>query len=171
MKIKELYYYTFYKFYRLINSSSVTRGNAKFKAILLLIVIESWVAFSFINYYDLLVLQKQRHISSALIVSLIGFTWFIKWLFFIRNDNWIKYVERFDQWPPQKNRKGTLIVMLVITLLTLNFIIPFYLNPPPGRSVALRPLLDYRAHAISASALAHVSLPASARLLSCVVYQ
>ncbi|SKA32726.1 hypothetical protein SAMN04488128_103708 [Chitinophaga eiseniae] len=129
MLVKDSYYYIFYKFYRFLQLSPLTKGNTKFKAVLFLIIVESWMAFSLINYYDILFSKKRGTISSSLTISLIAAIWIIKWFFFIRNDNWRNYVEKFDKWPKAKNRRGTLIVILIVLLLLINFIVSFYLNP------------------------------------------
>lgn len=133
MSFKEMYYYVFYKFYKFFEAFKTTRWLTDTKSGIVLGVLEVFVLFSLINYYDLLVgQQKDLDIKSVEIFLPLLIIVLIKWFFFIKDDTWKDYVLEFDKWPKEKNRKGTWIVAGVILTIMANFIFSLYLNPPPG---------------------------------------
>jgi hypothetical protein len=131
MGIKEFYYYIFYKFYKLFNSFKTTRWLMDWKAAIVITVLEIWILFPIINYYDFfsgkrIELTFFSPIILIPLVSIVG----LKWAMFVFNDDWKLYIKEFDKWPKAKNKKGTWILLGFILLIVVNFIFSFYLNPP-----------------------------------------
>ena len=134
MSIRQLYYYWFYKYYKLLNSSFLTRENSKTKAGFTITGLEIWFLFSLYNYYQIIIGRRDINLSllSVKVLVPLSLIVFIKWLAFIRDDKWKGYVYEFDQWPKERNLKGSWIVFGVTVFIIANFIISNSLNPFPG---------------------------------------
>lgn len=124
-----MYYYFFYKIYKFLQLSFLTKGNTKYKAVLIIINLEILTVFSFFNYEDVFFKQHVDvnffSVKVLLPVILLGL---IKWFLFSRDDRWMDYVKKFDQWPKKKNRIGTVIVIGIVALLVANFIASVHFN-------------------------------------------
>jgi hypothetical protein len=85
-------------------------------------------------YYDIFFSDTRGIIPflSVKVIAILLFTLIIQWLAFWRDDKWKQYVERFNQWPSNKNERGGWIVAVVTILLLANFIVALTLDPPPG---------------------------------------
>ena len=128
-----MYYYMFYKYYKLFKELNPKEWTPDMIAVLIMMNLIGFLILPIQFYYD--IFSDTRGITSFLSVKVIGFLIFvfvIQWLAFWRNDNWKIYVDRFDRWPPNKNERGGWIVAGVTILLLANFIISFALDPPPG---------------------------------------
>lgn len=133
MSIKESYYYIFYIFYKLFDRFKTTRWLMETKAAIVIAILEVWILFSIINYYDF-INGKRVDLAFSSPIILIPFIAIValKCYLFIFNDTWKVYVKEFDEWPKTKNRRGGWIVVFIVILVISNFIFSFYLNPPPG---------------------------------------
>lgn len=128
-----MYYYLFYKFYKLFKAITYTKALYDMKAVTLVMSLELWIILSLYNYYAVLVNQRgQFEILSFKILVPCVIIIIIKWFAFWRNDDWKGYVNKFDQWPKKKNMVGTWIVIGVVLFIAANLVFSFYLNPPPG---------------------------------------
>ena len=133
MGLKKMYYYLFYKFYRLFEAYKTTRWLTDIKAVIVVMSIEVWALFSLQNYYDVL-LHQHGKLSFYSFKVLIPFAIIIiiNWFAFVHDDKWKEYVYEFDQWPKEKNKKGTWIVAGITLFVFAILVFSFYLNPPPG---------------------------------------
>ncbi len=92
-------------------------GGNKFRAIILMTLIEGWLLFAIYNYLDAFFHQRTtiqffswRSVPFIIIVLL-------KWFAFIRNDRWKVYAQEFDHWSQANNLKGTYIVTGVVVFI------------------------------------------------------
>lgn len=133
MSLERVYYYLFYKFYRLFEAFETTRWLTDMKAIIVVMTLEIWIVFSLINYHDVIV-EERSQFNFLSSIELIPFMIIIliKWFAFWRDSKWKDYVNEFDRWPKVKNRNGTMIVMGIVAFIVVNFVVSFYLNPPPN---------------------------------------
>ncbi len=124
MKLLKLYYYFFYKVYKLFKfiepkSESVT--ILKIKSSTVLGAIEILVLGSFYLYSCVFLKKTANSLSLFLLIGGPMFVMLSDWLLLTRNDKWIKYVSEFDQWPPKRNNKGSLIVLIILAVIISNF--------------------------------------------------
>jgi purine-cytosine permease-like protein len=131
MSIIEMYYYLFYKFYKLFKAITFTRSLYDMKAVIVVMSLELWIILSLYNYYAVLSNQYgQFEILSFKILVPCIIIIIIKWFAFWRNDDWKGYVNKFDQWPKERNIQGTWIVVAIVLFVSANLAFSFYLNPP-----------------------------------------
>jgi hypothetical protein len=127
MGITELYYYIFYKFYKLLDAFESTRNGAKYKAAICVGMLELSLYFSFVNYRDV-ALDRNSDIGP---VSIIAFALIIvSKLIAINIDSWGRYINRFDEWPTLKNKTGGWVVLFMTVIIIGNFIYSSYLFSP-----------------------------------------
>lgn len=130
MSIVEMYYYLFYKFYKLFDFFKTKGFPPESKAIVMVMSLNLWIILSIFFYYNI-VSGKRGSLILFLLISLLIIivgNWFIFW----RKDKWRKYVTEFDQWPEEKNKQGTWIVAGLTLLLFTNLVFSLYMDPPPG---------------------------------------
>jgi len=133
MSFIEMYYYIFYKYYKLCKALKPKIWTPYMIAVLIMMNLIMFLIVPIQFYYD--IFSDTRGIIPFLsfkVIAVLIFIFLIQWLAFWHNDSWKQYVERFDQWPPNKNERGGWIVAGVTILLLANFIIAFVLDPPPG---------------------------------------
>lgn len=125
-----IYYYVFYKFYKFLLLSPITKGWTKDKAIILILALELITLYSIIFYSDT-IFEHHSYLTFFSFKVLVPFIAMIaiKWFLFSRNDNWKQYVAEFDQLPKSKNRKGTWLIIVITLLLIANFVLSVYLDP------------------------------------------
>jgi len=101
-------------------------GN-KFRAILSMTFVECWLIFSIYNYLDLIL--KQTITIGLFSVTALPFIviLLIKWFAFIKDDKWIIYTQKFDDWPKVKNLKGSYVVAVGVIFIFGNLIVSGYL--------------------------------------------
>jgi hypothetical protein len=130
MSLVDVYYYLFYKFYAFARLFYSDEKQLKFKATILMIWIEVPLIFTIINFKDILILKKHSNLNLivGLIIPLILIE-LLKWISLDRNDNWRKYVNKFDSWTEKKNERGTWIVIAAIVIFFGVSLLSFYLNP------------------------------------------
>jgi len=128
-----MYYYLFYKYYKLFEAFKPKQWTPDISAITLLMSLEIWIFFAANNYYDILSHQHGTLVffSFRILIPFIIIL-LIKWLAFWRNDRWKNYIHKFDQLPEETNQTGTSIVTFITIFIFANLIFSFYLNPPPG---------------------------------------
>jgi hypothetical protein len=131
MSIYEMYYYFFYKIYNFFKDITPVNRGKKYQAVSAIISFELFFIFSLFNYHDVLFWQytETTFFSYAVLIPL-AIIIFINWFLFSRNDDWIKYIEKFDNYSIDKNRKGGWIVFVIIVFIVANFIISCTLFMP-----------------------------------------
>ena len=133
MSFVEMYYYIFYKYYKLCMALKPKQWTPEMIAVLIMMNLIGLLIFPIQFYYDLF--SGTRGIIAFLsfkVIAILLFTLIVQWLAFWRDDRWKQYVERFDQLPPNKNEKGGWIVAVVTILLLANCIVALTLDPPSG---------------------------------------
>jgi len=130
MSLIEMYYYLFYKFYKLTGALK-SRFLNKMKAGLMIMTLEIWLVFTLINYYDFFLHQHNRLVFFSLKILLpVSAILIIKWFAFIRDNTWKYYIQKFDSWPKDKNAKGTWLVTGLVVFVIANFIFSHYIRSP-----------------------------------------
>lgn len=130
-KIKKYYHYFYYKIYRLIEYTSEQMGGkflTDFKAGIVMIALEFWIALSIYNYYT--VITKQNlHLSFKSPLVYIPFIIIIllKLRNFTNKNQWEEYHKSFDELPKKVNKKGSWIVFGISAFIILNLVFSFYL--------------------------------------------
>ena len=130
-KIKNAYYYFFYKIYCSIEYTSDLSGGkflSSFKAGLVMIALEIWMLMSLGAYYAIytktaIELSISMPVIYIPLIIIIGFNYFT----LDYTDVWKKYNNEFDKLPKQKNRIGGWIVFSIVLLVIANLIYSFYL--------------------------------------------
>jgi hypothetical protein len=131
MSFIEMYYYVFYKYYKLCRALKPKLWTPDMIAVLIMMNLIIFIILPIQFYLDIFS-DDQRTSSLSLIkvTAVLIFILIIQWLAFWRNDNWKLYIERFDQWPSEKNQRGGRIVAGVTVLLLANFIVSLILDIP-----------------------------------------
>lgn len=126
-KIKQAYYYLFYKLYKHAQKSP-TIFPYDFIAGLYLEVLIVFIVLSVTNYYDYITKNfidfgsgKGLALFFILIVTIPNY------FIFYYKDQWKDIVKEFDQLPKEKNKKGSIIVWSVIILIITNMVFSYYL--------------------------------------------
>jgi hypothetical protein len=133
MTLKKMYYYLFYKFYKLFEAFKTTRWLTDFKAGIVIAVLEIWLLFSVYSYIDVINGKRTEYdLISLKVILPSAIIFLIKWFAFVKDDSWKDYVKEFDEWPKEKNRKGTWVVVSIVLFVMGNLVFSLYLNPPPG---------------------------------------
>lgn len=129
MNITKGYYYIFYKFYILFEHFEQTRWRTRSKAVMCIGLLELWLFFSLINYWNYFS-KWECPLQILLLLCLILFIilGIIHWFIFSKDDKWKNFVAEFEEWPRKKNVAGTFIVVGIIIFIIINFLISFKLN-------------------------------------------
>lgn len=119
--IKTAYYYLYYKLYKFWDYVSFPKLWSGFKAVITLIALEIWTALSALIYYNIFIdraynFEKQHFILIGLSIAALNF------FVFNNEKNKTKYFEKFEKLPKRKNNIGTLIVLMLITILLINLV-------------------------------------------------
>ncbi|KPE48970.1 hypothetical protein [Chryseobacterium indologenes] len=122
MKIKEAYYYLFYKLYKWYESGPFV-WYSDWKAGISIIALEIWTCVSIYSYLSIFLNRK----ISLSITEPSGFIPYIIILstnlyFFSSSHKWKLYFEEFEKWPKRKNLISGIIVWSIIALIIFNFI-------------------------------------------------
>ena len=128
MTVVEMYYYFFYKIYSLMEYFKKNDIGNKFRAIIFMTFIESWILFSIYNYLDAIL--NQHNTIEFWSVRMIPFLviLLLKWFAFIKDDAWKSYVQKFNDLPPEKNSNGTFIVTSIVVFIFANLVVSCYLQ-------------------------------------------
>lgn len=123
-KIKQAYFFLFYKMYKWIGEDN---WSADWKASLSIDVLVFFVILSFIVYYTTFIdryfeLGDSNIIVFVFIVVISVPNYFI----FHHRDQWKEIVKNFDNLPKKKNLIGGWIVFGVVLLIFTNLIFAFY---------------------------------------------
>lgn len=122
MRVKEAYYYLFYRLLRVWANFDNPLLSVKYRAELSLVVIKAWLIFSVFTFLDVIGNSSGSNTVLEFIVAFIlvvGSTTY----FFSISDKWKSYMEKFDQWPERKNVIGGIIVWSVGVLIFLCMIL------------------------------------------------
>lgn len=128
MKIKQAYYYLFYKFYKVAMTGTI-KSLSSFYAGIGIIALEIWFLLSLYNYYSIFF---NRYATLELISFKVIFSFVlilaINYFAFSYTDKWKDYVAEFDQWPRKRNIIGGIITWGIILFIIANLIFSFYLT-------------------------------------------
>ena len=127
MSIKKVYYYLFYKLYKL-NENDIFPWVREWKAGLFLDVLIIFILFSGFIYYTIYVNPYVEvpniYIIAGLYIFGVGIP---NYFIFHHADRYKEIIEDFDKLPKQKNRIGSWIVGAVVLIVIANLIFSFYL--------------------------------------------
>jgi len=131
MSFIEMYYYIFYKYYKLCKALKPKLWTPDMIAVLLMMNLIIFLILPIQFYLDIFSnAQTTSSLSLFRVAAVAIFILLIQWLAFWRNDNWKLYIDKFDQWPSDKNERGGLIVAGLTILLFANFIVSLILDIP-----------------------------------------
>ena len=122
MNIQEIFYYGFYKIYKLFQLITTTKWLMKSRSFSALCAIQVWFILAIYFYYKVLFYSKTRQdiyffVLPAVIVFFID-------IIALRPDyKWKNYIAKFEQWPEAKNRKGTWIVAILALFVLINLVV------------------------------------------------
>lgn len=126
-KMKRVYYYLFYKFYKM-SEAAPSRWWSDWKASLALIVLKIWFIVSILIYYKIFLNPNADIIGSEISwIFLVIIISLIDYFTFHHRDQWKEIVAMFDQLPKKQNRIGSWIVLGVVLFVIANLIFSFYL--------------------------------------------
>ncbi|WP_326983448.1 hypothetical protein VUJ46_02560 [Chryseobacterium sp. MYb264] len=130
-KIKRAYYYFFYKIYKSIECTSGLVGGAfwtDFKAGIALGVLEIWLLSSLLTYYSLLTnIKLNLSITNPIILIPLTTLFIINYFAFIHKNIWKDYNREFDKLSERQNKKGSIIVWIIVIFIAANFFGSAYL--------------------------------------------
>ena len=140
ISIKIYYYYLFYKFHLFFERLFPNKPMNIFRTIMLMTILELWLLFAVLNYVAIISGRQSRVdlFSGTLIIPFIIIL-LVKWLAFLRNDQWKDHEEKFNSWSVETNAKGTIIVILITALIVVSSIISTYLYSNLSPLLALSP--------------------------------
>lgn len=123
-KIKQAYYYFFYKIYKVMLWTSAPFGNffSDFRASLVIIALEIWFCITIYSYLSIFIGEK----ISVSITEPSGFIPYVVIVglniyFFNSSYKWKPYFEEFENWSKRKNLIGSIIVWSIILFIIINF--------------------------------------------------
>jgi hypothetical protein len=126
-RIKEAYYYLFYRFYLFCETPPFV-NDSDWKAAGFMAILEIFIFFSGCFYYKIYFNRSYiMEINSPLFIIVMGIILMVKYLAFLRNDAWMDYNEIFESWPLEKNKKAGRIVLATIIGILICFSLAIYL--------------------------------------------
>ena len=128
MSPKKIYYFLFYKLYKVIKATSVPEFWSDWKALALINILEIVICLTTFNYYKLYI-NKHADLPNAFI--LVGIYVLIillpnAYVFYHRNQ-WKKIISDFDKLPTASNKIGGWIILGLILFTIASFILSLYL--------------------------------------------
>lgn len=125
--IKKAYYYLFYKLFK-FSEAAPNRWLSDWKAELVIDLLEGLSIFSLIIYYTIYVNRYFQIPENYILIGLyvLGIA-LPNYFIFHHRDQWKKIVHKFDKLPKQKNKIGSVIVLLIVIAVITNLIFSFYL--------------------------------------------
>ena len=119
-KIKNAYYYFFYKIYKFWEYVSVPKFWSDVKALISIDVLVLFTVSSAFFYFDLSFGNKTIFIICLMLMMLISNH------LILRENICKEYINHFDNLPKLKNKIGGIIVGSIILLILTNFIFSIY---------------------------------------------
>ncbi|UCA59358.1 hypothetical protein KB553_20415 [Chryseobacterium rhizoplanae] len=130
-KIKIAYYYFFYKIYKsIVYTSQLVGGEfwSDFKAGIAVAALEIWFLGSLLNYYSLIKNVKLNFtLKDPIILIPLVLLFLLNYFAFIHNEEWKEYNKKFDMLSQKTNKKGTVIVCIIVGFVIINFLGSSYL--------------------------------------------
>ncbi|MCQ4138771.1 hypothetical protein [Chryseobacterium sp. EO14] len=123
-KIKQAYYYLYYRLYKHSQSSIFSNDYA---ATVFLYALWIFFLFSIFNYYSLFTNTNQEVNKVLGIIIYCILIVIPNYFIFHYNDKWKIVVKEFDKLPKEKNKKYGIIVWSIIILIIGNMLFSFYL--------------------------------------------
>lgn len=126
-KLKTGYAYLFFFLYNYLNKF---KNNIfiKFKALLLIVILEAVTILSVFFQYENFVkraLLTQNFNRLSLLYIVAPLTILNLW-FFERNENWKKYLEEFNEWSIDKQKRWNWMMRGIVFLIFFNLILSYY---------------------------------------------
>ena len=124
-----MYNYLFYTFYRMFGTGKTSRATNEQNASLYIVILEALLFASVLNYKKIITGEDDN--SSTVIVEIGSFfiaAFVINWLVFLRKARFEKIVEKFNQWPKEKNTRGAIIVAIISVLIIANLVVSINLQ-------------------------------------------
>lgn len=130
MNIKKGYEYLFYKLFRLIEFTSYPKFWSEWKAIAMLIIIEILFLYSLAIFFHYItgINIISPNIDLPAILIIFSLVW-IKYYYFENNDRWKEIVKEFDKLPVKENKRGSIVVSIIIMVLVFNLFFAISLLP------------------------------------------
>ncbi|MBC9812638.1 hypothetical protein H9Y05_09160 [Crocinitomicaceae bacterium CZZ-1] len=125
-KLKKVYYYLFYQFYKWYEKGPSVWWS-DWKAALSIDVLSIFLGISFITYYTVYV-DKYFRLGDGKFF-LLGYVLLVavpNYFIFHHRDQWKDIVKEFDQLPKRTNKIGGWIVFGVVMLVITNMVFAFY---------------------------------------------
>lgn len=119
-KIKNAYYYFFYKIYKFWEYVSVPKFWSDVKALISIDVLVLFTVSSAFFYFDLSFGNKTTFVICLMVMMLISNH------LILREKICKEYINHFDNLPKLKNKIGGIIVGSIILLILTNFIFSIY---------------------------------------------
>lgn len=127
-KIRQAYYYLFYRFYLFAETKPFVDDNSDWTATGFIAILETFIYFSGVIFYKFFFNRTYYMSDDSLIfilpISVIGV---INYVAFLRNDAWVTYYEKFENWPAERNRKAGMVVLCLVLAILLCFAVAIYL--------------------------------------------
>jgi hypothetical protein len=130
----KLYQYFFYKLYRFYESSTYSKWWSEWKAYVTMLTLSIWlycaIEASYHYFFNVPMVSSDTSIDLKTVVFglIIGV---LNWLLFEYKDKWKIIVKDFDKLSKQKNRIGSIIVLVII--ISIIYFYWFYSIPLLGK--------------------------------------
>jgi hypothetical protein len=127
MRLKNAYYYFFYKLYK-FSENSPSRWISDWKAELAIDVLWIFIGLSCMVYYTVFT-QRVINVGSgkSVVILYIICVALPNYFIFHHRGQWKKIIYEFDKLPKRINRIGSWIVVGIIILVIVNLVFSFYL--------------------------------------------
>jgi amino acid transporter len=128
-KLKNAYHYFYYKIYCAIEYTSNLSGGkfwSDWKAGLVVDVLCFFICFPLFMYYTIF-MNNHIELGNTVVWIIVLFIVLPNYFIFHHKDQWKTIVNDFDKLPKEKNRKGGVIVWIVIILIICNMLFSYYL--------------------------------------------
>jgi hypothetical protein len=127
-KVKEIYFYLFYKMFKFWEVASVPKFLSEVKAIICLIALEELLVATVLAYYAVFIDNSSNLLREKWIYFLFGaLIIFPNCFIFLYQDRWKLIVAHHGKFNVERRNKGGLLVGSAILVIVLNFFISFYL--------------------------------------------
>lgn len=122
-----MYYYLFYKLYNFWEKASIPRFWSDAKAVITIVTLEIFIIYSLIFYYDSLINPKS-HFGEGYKETVIMFLVVVvpNYLIFLHEDRWKEAIKEFGSWPADRNKRGGVITLIVVSTIVLHFFLVMF---------------------------------------------
>ena len=125
-KIKDIYFYLFYKLYKL-SEAAPSRWLSEWKANLALDIIVFFLIISFLNYYNVLIDSTLNFEDSPLFLIFGLSISLLNLYIFSYKGKWKIIVKKYDNQSVEENNKGSIFIIILVIMIIANLIFSFIL--------------------------------------------